>query len=107
LVARWISEFVTFRNSFEPMMVALYVHAMNDIVRLELETSVVDRNEARKIEVNFNHSFHVGSYQRPLEKNEVMYVIRKLFHDMVLHEVDESLLFDGVRVFDPHKGETL
>jgi len=36
------------------------------------------------------------------DAKHVKYVIRELLHEAVRHELDECLMFNGVREWDPH-----
>lgn len=73
-------------------------------LRLDLNFSVRDREgTGRKIplESNFMWSWHGLACQDKLH-DYLFHGIRNLILDGLRHEMDESILFRGVRIFDPH-----
>lgn len=62
---------------------------------------VTDRDSSLGMRTRLHHMVNVES---PLETREqVLALARKAIHEVLLHEVDESILVAGVRVFDPHR----
>ncbi len=62
------------------------------------------RNPDRKTDVALNWTLPTIRQSVPLE-NQRLYLIRGLrrkIHECETHEADEFMLFDGVRLFDPH-----
>lgn len=44
-------------------------------------------------------------FSESMDENHLARFIRDRLHDMMAHEMDESILVDGKRIFDPHGTE--
>lgn len=69
---------------------------LSGLVLVELTLTVPERDEAAMRQITFRR---VGY------EDEMLYpeVVRSLIHEAVMHEVDEMLLVNGERLFDPHR----
>jgi len=53
--------------------------------------------------LNFNETVNLYMVEHWTEKY-LLHYLHRLIRDAITHELDESLLLDGKRVFDPHLG---
>lgn len=74
-------------------------------VRLELETLERDTEKPNRVKHLDTIDWHVAHALK--DDFAVLHWVRARLRFLTAHEVDEQLYFDGDRVFDPHRGESV
>ncbi len=76
-------------------------HHMPGMVNVKLTIQAKDAfsPEGRVIEVALVRSIEREIFERGSLLAEFM---RRMLHELIAHEIDESISWNGVRVFDPH-----
>ena len=72
---------------------------------LHLTLQAPDRDTGRLSRVANQYTMDVDALRGMRDARYVKECIRDFVIDCVIHEVEESLLIDGERLFDPHEGE--
>jgi hypothetical protein len=78
-----------------------------DCMLIRVECGVTNRDVGNLLNptVFVSSNLKIGKAQvTDTSKRDLLDIARKLIHHVVTHEVDEWLMVDGVRVFDPHIG---
>lgn len=68
-----------------------------------VELRVLDR--ATGLATRVRHSQALSTYQLQDGRSFLTEFLRSIVHAAFRHEVDEQILVDGERIFDPHRGE--
>ena len=74
---------------------------MFDVVEIHCQGVMVERDSQTPCPVNTVRSVAAASLLE-MEPEDLHALGRSIVHDLVVHEIDEHLLVDGVRTWDPH-----
>lgn len=84
-----------------PIPLNIFVEEYDYIYNVRVNMYVRDREDPKKeILLTFTHNYFRDDFSRPE-------AIRHMLHYAMTHEIDECLLVDGKRIFDPHVNETI
>jgi|HubBroStandDraft_4_1064222.scaffolds.fasta_scaffold444383_1 hypothetical protein len=71
---------------------------------IELELLVLERDGDNWIKVRFSgSSVPWFAFERQNPRRLLLDLLRNAIREAVLHEVDECIFYEGVRLFDPHE----
>lgn len=90
-------------KSFFAPRFSLYFNHSGEVPYVSLQINTPDAyGIAGRIQVSVTRALqpqHVASEQA------FGYLLREMLHYMMKHEVDEAIMVNGDRIFDPHQGE--
>lgn len=73
------------------------------LVTVSVEATVADREVSKPIPLFFSRSMPMDIWKSDPQRQ--VHFVRDTLRSMLMHELDECLKVDGVRVFDPHKDD--
>lgn len=92
------------RFSFHGALATINLRCSVDLtpsgVALVVAITVPDRNTGKQSEVMFSH--HLTGSLLQVQEHVVQHMLTAWIKSVWMHEFDEGLQFDGVRVHDPH-----
>jgi hypothetical protein len=77
-------------------------------IAMRLRCTAPDRDSGERTQFELNASWHPTAFVGDVatRKGILAEMIRTQLLELVVHEVDEGIVIDGRRPFDPHRGET-
>lgn len=96
----WLQSYVDVRAI--PYKISLCAYDNGEEFLLTCQFSTIDNVHKSEIRLKTQENF-----PRPASIVDVVRAVRALLIRVLIHELDEAILIDGFRVFDPHNENTI